>query len=55
MGVVGLNYVDKSLEREVILLVVGSRVMARLGWFLARGWSPAGVFRLLWYRFGLFR
>ncbi len=39
---------------DVISFVFGSRMVARLGWSLALGWSPAEVLRFAWYRFGLF-
>ncbi len=39
---------------DVISCVSGSLIVVRLGWSLALGWRPAMVFRLLWYRFGLF-
>ena len=39
---------------DVISFVSGSLIVVRLGWSLALGWRPAMVFRLLWYRFGLF-
>ena len=39
---------------DVISFVSGSRIVDRLGRSLALGWSPAMVFRLLWYFFGLF-
>ncbi len=39
---------------DVISFVSGSLTVVRLGWSLALGWRPAMVFRLLWYRFGLF-
>ena len=37
----------------MISFVSGSRIVDRLGRSLALGWSPAMVFRLLWYLFGL--
>ncbi len=37
-----------------ISFVFGSRMVDRFGWSLALGWRPAEVFRLVWYRFGLF-
>ena len=39
---------------DVISFVSGSRIVDRLGRSLALGWSPAMVFRVLWYFFGLF-
>ncbi len=33
---------------DVISFVVGSRMVASLGWSLALGWRPAEVFRLAW-------
>ena len=39
---------------DVISFVSGSRIIVRFGWSLALGWRPAMVFRLLWYRLGLF-
>ena len=39
---------------DVISFVSGSRIVVRFGWSLALGWRPAEVFRLAWYRLGLF-
>ena len=39
---------------DVISCVFGSRMVARLGWSLAMGWSPAEVLRFAWYSFGFF-
>ena len=39
---------------DVIAFVFGSRIVVRLGWSLVLGWSPADVFRLVWYLLGLF-
>ncbi len=39
---------------DVISFASRSRIVVRFGWFLALGWRPAEVFRLAWYRFGLF-
>ena len=39
---------------EVISFVVGSRMVERIGWSLARGWSPAAVFRFVVVSFRAF-
>ncbi len=47
---------------DVISFVLGSRMVARLGfgvadglgWSLTLSWRPAEVFRFAWYRFGLY-
>ena len=36
------------LDSVVIILVVGSLIVARLGWSLALGWRPAAILTLLW-------
>ena len=40
---------------EVLSLVCGTLMVARLGWSFTLGCSPAVVLRLLWYFFGLFK
>jgi hypothetical protein len=42
------------LGSEIMSLVTGLRMVERLGWFLALGWRPAAVLRLVWYFFELF-
>ena len=39
---------------EVICPVLGSVMVDRFGWSFAHGCNPAAVFRLWWYRLGLF-
>ena len=50
---------DRSVVRTVLgivvmWLVVGSRIVERLGWCLTLGCRSAAVLRLWWYFFGLF-
>ena len=52
--VMGLYCVNDGLGVGCYFIGCSVADDGRLGWSLARGWRLAAVFRLSWYRFGLF-